>query len=130
MVGGFMGFVFGLPFGYLFGLPIVLVMWVEDWFLSDKIGLGMKVATFACVGYVASIAMLLLTSALHLQLPQILSFGIVGAIPAAVCSWLAGTTENRGTAPVAANAGDLPPDGAAGSSCSSTARMSTQPSRK
>src|SRR5450631_3471573 len=37
------------------------------------------------------------TSALHLQLPQILSFGIVGAIPAAVCSWLAGTTENRGT---------------------------------
>ena len=35
-------------------------MWVEDWFLSDKIGLGMKVATSACVGYVASIAMLLL----------------------------------------------------------------------
>ena len=97
LVGGFMGFVFGLPFGYLFGLPIVLVMWVEDWFLSDKTGLGMKVATSACVGYVASIAMLLLTSALHLQLPQILSFGIVGAIPAAVCSWLAGTTEIRGT---------------------------------
>src|SRR6266436_147434 len=48
-------------------------------------------------GYVASIAMLLLTSALHLQLPQIPSFGIVGAIPAAVCSWLAGTTEDRGT---------------------------------
>src|SRR3984893_19202565 len=65
IVGGFMGFVFGLPFGYLFGLPIVLVMWVEDWFLSDKTGLGMKVATSACVGYVASIAMLLLTSALH-----------------------------------------------------------------
>ena len=53
IVGGFMGFVFGLPFGYLFGLPIVLVMWVEDWFLSDKIGPGMKVATSACVGYVA-----------------------------------------------------------------------------
>ncbi len=97
MVGGFMDFVLGLPFGYLFGLPIVLVMWLEDWFLSDKIGLGMKVATPACVGYVASIAMLLLTSALHLQLPQILGFGIVGAIPAAACSWLAGTTENRGT---------------------------------
>jgi hypothetical protein len=49
------------------------------------------------VGYVASIAMLLLTSTLHLQLSQILSFGIVGAIPAAVCSWLAGPTKNRGT---------------------------------
>jgi hypothetical protein len=79
-------------FAYLFGLPIVLVMWVEDWFLSDKIGLGMKVATSACVGYLASIAMLLLTSALHLHLPQILSFGIVGAIPAAAGSWLAGRT--------------------------------------
>src|SRR6266849_2094422 len=97
MVGGFIGFVFGLPFAYLFGRPIVLVMWVEDWFLSGKIGLGMKVATSACVGYLASIAMLLLTSALYLQPPQILSFGIVGAIPAAVCSWLAGATENRGT---------------------------------
>jgi len=36
IVGGFTGFVFGLPFAYLFGLPIVLIMWVEDWFLSDK----------------------------------------------------------------------------------------------
>jgi hypothetical protein len=26
IVGGFTGFVFGLPFAYLFGLPIVLVM--------------------------------------------------------------------------------------------------------
>jgi hypothetical protein len=51
IVGGLIGFVFGLPFAYLFGLPIVLVMWVEDWFLSGKIGLGMKVATSACVGY-------------------------------------------------------------------------------
>jgi hypothetical protein len=89
IVGGFMGFVFGVPIAYLFGLPIVLIMWVEDWFLFDKIGLGIKLATSACVGYLASIAMLLLTSALHLHLPEILTFGIVGAIPAAVCSWLA-----------------------------------------
>jgi len=80
----------GFPFVYLFGLPIVLVMWAEDWLLSDKIALGMKVATSACVGYLASIAMLLLTSALHIELPQHLSFGLVGAIPAAACSWLAG----------------------------------------
>ena len=88
--GGFMGILVGLPFVYLFGLPIVLVMWAEDWLLSDKIALGMKVATSACVGYLASIAMLLLTSALHIELPQVLSFGMVGAIPAAACSWLAG----------------------------------------
>jgi hypothetical protein len=26
IVGGFMGFVFGVPIAYLFGLPIVLIM--------------------------------------------------------------------------------------------------------
>ena len=36
IVGGFTGFVFGLPFAYLFGLPIVLVMWVEDWFVRQN----------------------------------------------------------------------------------------------
>jgi hypothetical protein len=90
--GGFMGIIFGLPFAYLFGLPIVVVMWVEDWLLSDRIGLGMKIATSACVGYLGSIAMLLVTTARHIELPQILSFGLVGAIPAATCSWLAGRT--------------------------------------
>jgi hypothetical protein len=39
-----MDIIIGMPFVYLFGLPIVLVMWVEDRFLSDKIGLGMKCA--------------------------------------------------------------------------------------
>jgi hypothetical protein len=90
--GGYMGIIFGLPFAYLFALPIVLVMWVEDWLLFDKIGLAMKIATSTCVGYLGSIALLLLTTALHIPLPQILSFGLVGAIPAATCSWLAGRT--------------------------------------
>jgi hypothetical protein len=90
--GGLMGIIFGMPFVYLFALPIVLVMWFEDWLLSDKIGLGIKVATSACVGYLGSIALLLFTTALHIPLPQILSFGLVGAIPAATCSWLAGRT--------------------------------------
>jgi hypothetical protein len=90
--GGFMGIIFGIPFVYLFALPIVLVMWLEDWFLSDKVGLGMKVATSACVGYLGSIVLLMITTALQIPLPQILSFGLVGAIPAATCSWLAGRT--------------------------------------
>jgi hypothetical protein len=89
---GVMGVIFGLPFAYLFGLPIVLIMWVEDWLLSDRIGWGTKVATSACVGYISSILMLLATSARHIELPQILSFGLVGALPAAACSWLAGRT--------------------------------------
>jgi Family of unknown function (DUF5413) len=88
--GGFMGTIFGLPFAYLFGLPIVIIMWVEDWLLSDKITLGTKIATSACVGYIGCIVMLLATSARHIEIVHILSFGLVGAIPAATCSWLSG----------------------------------------
>jgi hypothetical protein len=72
-------------------------MWVEDWFLSDKNG-AKNESRHICVRGIRGLHRnAAATSALHLQLPQILSFGIVGAIPAAVCSWLAGTTENRGT---------------------------------
>jgi hypothetical protein len=90
ILGGFIGAIFGLPFAYLFGLPIVIIMWVEDWLLSDKITLGTKIATSACVGYIGSIVMLLALSARHIQIAHILSFGLVGAIPAATCSWLSG----------------------------------------
>jgi hypothetical protein len=90
IVDGEMGALVGLPFAYLFALPVVLVMWIEDHFLSSKIGLRWKVVTSACVGYAAAIAMLLITSALQLPLPEILSFGITGAVSAAVCSWLSG----------------------------------------
>jgi hypothetical protein len=93
--GGFMGIIFGLPFAYLFGLPIVIIMWFEDWLLSDKITLGTKIATSACVGYLGSILMLLATSARHIEIPQILSFGLVGAIPAVTCSWLAGRAQRH-----------------------------------
>jgi hypothetical protein len=88
--GGPMGFLFGLPFAYLFGLPVVLIMWAEDWWLADKISLPVKIVTSACVGYVAIIAILLMAATRHLSLHECLTFGIVGAIPAAICSWLAG----------------------------------------
>ena len=84
------GFPFGLPFAYLFGLLVVLIMWAEDWRLADKISLPVKVATSACVGYVAVIAILLIAPTRHLSLHECLTFGIIGAIPAAICSWLAG----------------------------------------
>ncbi len=93
--GGAMGSLVGLPFAYLFGLPIVLIMWAEDQFLSGRLGPIWKMITSACVGYASSIAMLLMTSALHIALPQILTFGLAGAIPAAVCSWLSGDQPSK-----------------------------------
>jgi hypothetical protein len=97
--GGPMGFLFGLPFAYLFGLPVVLIMWAEDWWLADKISLPVKIVTSACVGYVAVIAILLMVATRHLSLHECLTFGIVGAIPAAICSWLAGWFDKEAVSP-------------------------------
>jgi hypothetical protein len=94
--GGFPGVLFGLPFAYLFGLLPALVMWLEDWWLCERINLPAKVATSALTGYVAVVALLLLnTAAGQVKLPQIISFGLVGAIPAVICSLLSWTGFSR-----------------------------------
>ena len=87
--GGAMGLLVGLPFAYVFGLPIVLVMWFEDWLLEGKMGLWPKLLTSAITGYVTVIALLVVATSRPLSMREILTFGIVGAIPAVVCSWLA-----------------------------------------
>jgi hypothetical protein len=92
--GGAIGLLVGLPFAYVFGLPIVLVMWFEDWLLEDKMGLWPKLLTSAVTGYATVIALLVVATSRPLSMREILTFGVVGAIPAAVCSWLA-----RGTSP-------------------------------
>ena len=95
IIGGFPGFIIGLPFAYWFGLIPSLIMWGEDWFLEDKMGLWPKVLTSAITGYVVTIAMLLIWSSAKIPLPQILTFGIVGAVQGAVCSWLSGIKPKR-----------------------------------
>ncbi|MDB5566850.1 MAG: hypothetical protein JWP84_3416 [Tardiphaga sp.] len=89
-IGGAPGFIMGLPFAYWFGLIPSLVMWLEDWFLEDRMRLWPKVVTSAVVGYAVSIAMMLIWTAVPIPLRQILTFGIVGAVQGAVCSWLSG----------------------------------------
>jgi hypothetical protein len=90
LIGGLPGFVTGLPFAYWFGLIPSLVMWLEDWFLEDKMRLWPKVLTSALTGYVVSIAMMMIWTSVTIPLPQILSFGLVGAGQGLVCSWLSG----------------------------------------
>ncbi len=98
VIGGFPGFIMGLPFAYWFGLIPSLVMWGEDWFLEDKMGLWPKVLTSAITGYIVSIAMLLIWTSVQIPLPQILTFGIVGASQGLVCSWLSGIKPKRDVA--------------------------------
>lgn len=98
--GGFPGVLFGLPFAYLFGILPALVMWLEDWWLCEKISLPAKILTSAVTGYLAVIVLLLLNTAPgQVKLPQILTFGIVGAVPAAICSLLSGTRFRRNVEP-------------------------------
>jgi hypothetical protein len=90
VIGGFPGFIMGLPFAYWFGLIPSLIMWGEDWFLEDKMGLWPKVLTSTITGYVVSIAMLKIWTSVPIPLSQVLTFGIVGASQGLVCSWLSG----------------------------------------
>jgi hypothetical protein len=94
--GGFPGVLIGLPFAYLFGVVPALIMWLEDWWLCERIPLVAKVATSALTGYVAVIALLWLNTAPgQVHAPQFLTFGLVGAVPAAICSLLSWTGWSR-----------------------------------
>jgi hypothetical protein len=97
LIDGMIGFLFGLPFAYLFGLPIALLVWAEDAWLWNKIGLWPKAVSSAITGYAASIAMLMVLATRQLSVREILTFGIVGAVPAAVCSLLARYEKNATT---------------------------------
>ena len=77
-----------LPFTYVFAFLPSLVMLLADWLLFDRLRPWRRIAVLALVGYGTSIAMLLIWSPYQIHLPQLLTFGIAGAVQAAVCSWL------------------------------------------
>jgi hypothetical protein len=77
-----------LPFAYVFAVLPSLVMLLVDWLLFERLRPWRRIVTLALVGYGASIVMLLIWSPYQVHLSQLLSFGIVGAAQAAVCSWL------------------------------------------
>ena len=87
--GGWETFILGLPFAYLFAILPSLVMWSWDSLLFNRTRIWPRIATSAIAGYAASIAMLMIWAAVQVPLRQALTFGIAGAVQAAVCSWLA-----------------------------------------
>jgi hypothetical protein len=89
-VGGIEGFLLGLPFAFIFAALPSLVIGFEDRWLEDKISLWPRVLVTAVVGYFASVAMMALWTAVPIPLPRLLTFGIVGVVQGAVCSWLSG----------------------------------------
>jgi hypothetical protein len=95
LIDGFPGFITGLPFAYWFGLIPSLVMWLEDWFLEDKMGLWPKVLTSAVIGSAVALGMMMIWTSAAIQTQQIITFGLVGAVQGAVCSWLSGVKPRR-----------------------------------
>jgi hypothetical protein len=89
-VGGVEGFLLGLPFAFIFAALPSLIIGFEDRWLEDKIGLWPKVVVTTVVGYFASVAMMAVWTAVPIPLPRLLTFGVVGAVQGAVCSWLSG----------------------------------------
>ena len=92
--GGWEALALGLPFAYLFALLPSLVTWSWDSLLFNRMRIWPRIATSAIVGYAASIAMLMIWAAVRVPLRQVLTFGIAGAVQAAVCSWL--SSDGRG----------------------------------
>jgi hypothetical protein len=98
--GGIPGLLISLPFAYLFGIVPALIMWLEDVWLCERIPLPAKLITSTITGYLAVILVLWLnTAGGQVKPPQMLSFGLVGAIPAAICSLLSWTGFSRKAVP-------------------------------
>ena len=91
-IGGVEGVLLGFPFAYIFGVLPTLVIGFGDRLLQEKIRLWPRIIIVALIGYCASIAMMSLWTAVPLPLSHLLSFGIVGAVQGAACSWLARCT--------------------------------------
>ncbi|QDM21895.1 hypothetical protein FNL55_13675 [Tardiphaga sp. vice352] len=99
LIGGAEGVLLGLPFAYIFGVLPTLVIGFIDRFLSDRISLWPRVLISAAVGYVASVAMMSVWTAIPMPLAHLLTFGSVGAVQGAVCSWLSGDAEEADVNP-------------------------------
>ena len=79
-----------LPLGYLSGVPPALLAGLLDRFLAKR-NIRRRVLWVALGGFLLSFLPLASSFAAgFIHGPFILIFGFVGAVPAAVCSWLSG----------------------------------------
>ena len=88
--------VYGLPLAYVLGLAPALVAGAANWLLASKLTFWLRVGATFCAGYIVTVLTgFVIFDTRYTSLPEVLAFGLVGAIPAAICSWLSG---NQGRA--------------------------------
>jgi hypothetical protein len=84
---------FLLPYAYLAGIVPALIVCAIDWLLAKRLELWPKVAVCTVVGYVATVVGMF---GIHvIPSVKVALFGMVGAIPAAICSWLSNRNKDR-----------------------------------
>jgi hypothetical protein len=77
------------PFAYLFGVVPALLTAIADWLLAKALPLYARVPTTAAFGYLVTFLTMFLTyNPSKVSLPLVFAYGIVGLVPAAVCSLL------------------------------------------
>ena len=90
--------IYALPLAYAFGAVPALFTAVVDWSLATKLRFWIRVGVTCCAGYAMTVVTWWLMLLMIIPLPHrrytsvdLFVFGFVGAIPAAICSWLSGT---------------------------------------
>jgi len=84
-----------LPVAYLVGLVPALLVGVFDGLLARR-NIAWRPLWCALFGFAASFLPLLTSFAMgFLHGPFVLLFGLLGAVPAAICSWVAGVLQDR-----------------------------------
>jgi hypothetical protein len=90
------GFLVLMPASYIMGLVPALLVGFVDAALADRgINLGTRIAYTAIAGFL--LAFLPIAGVIiwgFAQGPYLLLYGIIGAVPAAICSWLSGASKS------------------------------------
>ena len=82
----------GPAIGYLFFIGPALVLALVDWFIAAKVKVIPSVIGTTLVAYGISVLAVAWAGVVAEGVPAL---GLIGAIPAAVCSWLSGNKTNR-----------------------------------
>jgi hypothetical protein len=85
---------FGVAFIYLISIGPALLVALVDWFIAATLNVIPGFIATALFGYGASVLSALMAWDRGLD-KEMLALGLVGAIPAAVCSWLSANQQAR-----------------------------------
>jgi hypothetical protein len=83
--------IYGFPLAYVFGGAPALFAAAADWYLTR---VPLRPLATCCAGYVLTVLTgLVIFDMRYTSFREVLAYGLIGAIPAAICSWMSGKQE-------------------------------------